>query len=91
MIQNVLRTLGGIANYGTLTVTRSALLHNRAGVLGGGVANFGSATITDSRFISNTADGRGGALYSDSGLLVITRSLFMSISTIFRPKPFPWA
>lgn len=50
---------GGIANYGTLTLTRSTISHNRAGSAGG-MYNNGHATLIESTVSDNTASNGGG-------------------------------
>jgi hypothetical protein len=72
---------GGIANFGTLTVTNSTFSGNGVcGGPGGAIYNEGTLTITDSSFAYNYAgpcEGwtTGGAIYND-GTLTITNSTF---------------
>src|SRR5205823_192585 len=52
---------GGIANYGTLTVTSSTLSGNSASSYnGGGIANYGTLTVTSSTLSGNSASYGGG-------------------------------
>jgi hypothetical protein len=62
---------GGIANYGTLTVTASTFRRNG---YGGGIANYGTLTVTASTFSGNFALD-GGGIYND-GTLIVTASTF---------------
>ena len=65
---------GGIANYGTLTVTNITLSGNTASSEGGGVSNGGILTVTDSTLSGNAVSfGNGGGIYND-GTLTVTDS-----------------
>ena len=58
---------GGIFNFGSLTLLRSALIGNSAGTDGGGVANVqGGLTLTNSTVAGNTA-ARGGGVFTNNG------------------------
>jgi len=60
---------GGIANFGTLTVSDSTITGNSAGVNGGGIANEsgGTATVSGSSFSNNSAGVNGGGIANESG------------------------
>jgi CSLREA domain-containing protein len=76
---------GGIFNYGTLTVTDSALSGNSASGSGegdgGGIFNYGTQTVTNSTFSGNSASGGtagvgdGGGI-ANYGTLIVTNSTF---------------
>ncbi len=64
---------GGIANYGTLTVTDSTITDNSfvgccVPFTGGGVFNSGTLTITESA-ISENSSAIGGGIYNDGALI----------------------
>lgn len=78
---------GAIANYaqGTLTVTKSQITRNSAGMkeggvsraFGGGIANFGEADLTKVEITRNSAQGgkaKGGGIAVRSGALSIVKS-----------------
>ena len=58
---------GGIANFGTLTVTQSLITDNTA-TAGGGIYNDGTLHVIDTTFSGNQA-GSGGGLYDVGGLV----------------------
>jgi PKD repeat protein len=60
---------GGVANNGTLTVTKSTISGNEA-LVGGGISNIGAVTIKNCSVSSNTARA-GGAIYNISGTITI--------------------
>jgi CSLREA domain-containing protein len=67
---------GGLANDGTLTVTRSTLSGNQSvtpGDGGGGAINSGALTLIESTVTANSALSAGGGLYN-SGTLLVLRS-----------------
>jgi hypothetical protein len=69
---------GGIANFGTMTVTGSTFSQNTADVSGGGgIFNFNPATLTvvDSTFSGNVAGGGGGAIENYSTLTITDSTL----------------
>lgn len=68
---------GGIYNSssGTLTVTGSTLVRNRAVDVGGGIANSGTLTVTGSTLAHNEAGGNGGGVFNNSSAtLTVTGS-----------------
>ncbi len=73
---------GGVANFGTLTVTNSTFSGNHAdgagGIGGGGIHNLsGTVTVTNSTLSGNTANGAagsGGGIRNFSGTLTVTNS-----------------
>ena len=65
---------GGIANYGTLTVTNCILSDNSA-ACGGGLSSTWALTITNSNFSGNSAS-YGGGIDIDSGTATLTSSTF---------------
>jgi hypothetical protein len=76
---------GGIYNAGAMTVERSTLLDNSAGLVGGGILNDtgGTATVTASTLSNNRAPS-GGAIYNGclvsvdgaGGVVTVTRGTF---------------
>ena len=66
---------GGIASYGTLTVTNSTFSGNSAQFVGGGIFSFGTLTVTNSTFAGNSAQLVGGGIFS-YGTLTVTNSTF---------------
>lgn len=65
---------GGIANFGTLTLTNCIVSGNTASLNGGGIYNTGAATLTDSTVTGNTALQNGGGIYNDDSSLTLTNS-----------------
>lgn len=61
---------GGIVNFGMLTVSNSALLHNT----GSGIFNDGTATVTGSTLSGNSSSG-GAGIWSDGTLTVNASTL----------------
>ena len=53
---------GGVANYGTATLTNCTISGNSAASLGGGVRNNGTATLTDCTLSGSSADVGGGVV-----------------------------
>ena len=64
---------GGLRNFGTMTITESAVEDNR-GTSGAGLINYGSLTIGRSTFSGNTASIFGGAIWQGAGTATITGS-----------------
>jgi hypothetical protein len=65
--------VGGIQNFGTLTVTNSTVSGNTADS-GGGIFDYGTLTLTNSTVSGNTASyNHGGGIFS-SGTLTVTNS-----------------
>src|SRR5262249_47231212 len=64
---------GGIANFGTLTVSYSSLAGNAAGSDGGAIANNGTLRVSYSSLAGNTAGSDGGAI-ANNGTLVVSNS-----------------
>jgi CSLREA domain-containing protein len=54
---------GGIINFGTLALTRCAVVGNSA-TFGGGIDNHGTLTLTNSRVAGNSATHRGGGIFN---------------------------
>lgn len=70
---------GGILNFGTLTLTNVALVHNISAELeGGGIWNRGVLTISGSTIVGNASGNGGGILNSHLGTLTITNSTVFS-------------
>jgi hypothetical protein len=70
---------GGIANFGTLTLTTSTVQGNHTGTsspLGGGIANegFGPLTLINSTVSGNTTQGLGGGIAGSATLINSTIS-----------------
>ncbi len=74
---------GGILNYGTLTVTNSAILNNRVFEgIGGGIANYGSLAIINSTLMNNNGIipfACGGV--ANSGSLIVSNSSLSNNTT----------
>ena len=66
---------GGIANFGTATITDTTISDNSAS-LAGGIFNNGTLTITGSNFAGDNAVKGGGIINSNSGSLQVTNSTF---------------
>jgi len=66
---------GGIANYGVLFVTDSALSDSTA-TSGGGIANYGLLTVDNSTLSDNTASANGGSIFNDNSSLTVSNSTF---------------
>ena len=72
---------GGISNYGTLTITDSAITSNQVYLVGGGISNDGTLAINNSTVSDNRAVGQhdgnpwgsGGGVVNN-GTLTITKS-----------------
>ncbi len=64
---------GGIANYGTMTVSASTFVGNRGGY-GGAIENEGSATIENSTFADNTGSNGGGIFTNVGATLTVMNS-----------------
>lgn len=66
---------GGILTFGTLTVKRSTLSDNSAGI-GGGIANEGGGTLTviNSTLSGNVAPVGGGGIWNDNGTVRVNKS-----------------
>ena len=79
-IQNGCTSLGGIAtdgggimNFGTMTITNSAVLDNQAFNNGGGIVNFNAtATITNTTIAGNLAGNNGGGILNGNGTVFVT-------------------
>jgi len=52
---------------GTSRITRTAVAHNHANVLGGGLANFGTTVLTGGRVVFNSAGDGGGISNAPNG------------------------
>jgi CSLREA domain-containing protein len=72
---------GGIANFGTLTVTGSTISGNTAGS-GGGIANFGTLTVTGSTISGNAASSGGGIENGSIGEVTPPGDLTVTNTTI---------
>ena len=74
---------GGIANFGTLTVTNSTILGNSADSrYGGGIySHRGTLTVTNS-IISNNSAQYGGGIYNFQGTVAITASVINDNSVL---------
>jgi len=68
---------GGILNFGTLTVTNSAITNNR-GPFGGGIANEGTLTVTNSVISRNFGDQTGGGITNYAGATVVVTNSTIS-------------
>lgn len=80
---------GGIANWGTLTVTDCAFTGNSAmwpgpgSVHGGALFNEGIALVSHSTFTDNVAQNGGGGIASLEGTLTVESSTFSDNSAFF--------
>jgi hypothetical protein len=75
VINNVTVTAGGgIANYGALSLTNSAISSNSA-PYGGGILNYGgNISLSYSTISDNIAIHSGGGIYNENGTVSITHS-----------------
>jgi len=75
---------GGISNFGTLTVTDSAIDNNSGGGIGGGIDNAGTLTVINSTIADNSGGyasaSSGGGIYN-SGTMTVTNSTIADNST----------
>ena len=55
---------GGIANFGTVTLTDSTVSNNMANAVGGGIYNEGPATLSNSTLSNNISNAAGGGIYN---------------------------
>ncbi len=71
---------GAVNNAGTLTVTNSAFLNNKASTANGGaISNLGTLTVNNTTFSLNAAGVNGGAIDSETGsTLTVNSSTFSS-------------
>lgn len=67
-------SLGGFANFGTLTLTNNTVSNN----LGRGIYNAGVLTLRNSTLSGNTTTGNGGGIYNSGGHLSIIDSSILS-------------
>ncbi len=76
LIENVASTGGGIANDGTLNITRSLIDSNTATTDGGALINSAgsSARITNST-ITGSAASSGGAIHNNGALLLVNNTI----------------
>ncbi len=76
LIENVASTGGGIANDGTLNITRSLIDSNTASTDGGALINSAgsSARITNST-ITGSAASSGGAIHNNGALLLVNNTI----------------
>jgi hypothetical protein len=78
---------GGIANFGTLTLSDTSVLSNSAVLgegfqgFGGGIANFGTLVLSRTSVLSNTAFLGGGI--HNSGTLSVTGSMLSENTALF--------
>ncbi len=73
---------GGIANYGTATVTNSTVSDNHGNTLytsGGGISNDGTLMLANSSISGNSVTANGGGIRND-GTATITNSTFFGNS-----------
>ena len=71
---------GGLANFGTATVSGSSFTSNSADIFGGGLVNErgGTATVSGSSFTSNSAFIGGGLDNERGGTATVSGSSFTS-------------
>ncbi len=75
---------GGIANYGTATVSSSTFASNSGYFGGGGIYNSNTLTVNSSTFTGNFADGAGGGgIYNTGTEVRVTNSTFTTNSGCF--------
>lgn len=58
---------GAINNYGTLNITDSAIVNNKAQDSGGGIYNNETLSLTNSTVSGNQANGKGAGIYNNGG------------------------
>lgn len=76
ILNNAGGTGGGIANEGTIYITRSLFASNMAGAQGGGVINSAGAVARISNStITGSSAGTGGAIYNDGSLLLVNNTI----------------
>ena len=75
---------GGIYNSGSLTVTNTTFVGNRADYAGGAIANYldGSLTVENSTFFDNAANTYGGGIDNYAGFVTIGNSTFANNAAI---------
>jgi len=73
---------GGIVNYGTLTITNSAITGHWSDFKGGAIFNAGTLTISDSNISGNSAGISGGAIFNDVGGTVQISNTTISQNTV---------
>jgi hypothetical protein len=83
---------GGIANFGTLTVSGCTVANNFVRGMdlgfGGGIYNQGTLTVTNSTIVGNTAigpptlGGDGGGIMNDAGPLTLVQGRWVRIPTV---------
>lgn len=65
---------GGIANNGTLSVTKSLIKSNKA-TLGGGLSSDGTLTMSQTTIVTNTASNGGGMVNRSGGIANVYQSM----------------
>src|SRR5262249_10238412 len=63
---------GGIANFGTLTLTGCTVSANSARSSGGGIFNFRTLTLIGCTVSANSARSSGGGIFNNGGTLTLT-------------------
>ena len=58
---------GAIVNYGTLNLTSSAIVNNKAQDAGGGISNIGTLSLTNVTVSGNQSHGKGAGIYNNGG------------------------
>lgn len=76
ILNNAGGTGGGIANEGTMYITRSLIASNMAGAQGGGVINSAGAVARISNStITGSSAATGGAIYNSGSLLLVNNTI----------------
>lgn len=58
---------GAIVNYGTLNITNSAIVNNKAQDAGGGIYNTGTLSLVNVTVSGNQSHGKGAGIYDNGG------------------------
>jgi hypothetical protein len=74
---------GGIANYGTLTLTNATVSGNNASSYGGGIANKATLTLTNDTISGNSVIGDGGGISNVDGTVMVSTTTFSGNMTKF--------
>ena len=83
---------GGIANFGSLTLSNSTVSGNTSGgpgVPGGGIVNYGTLTLSNSTVSGNTSSGPGGGIVNFGGTLIKLNKSTVSGNTPNDISPSP--
>lgn len=71
---------GGVANYGTATMSAGYVVSNNAVTLGGGIYNSGTITLSGGTVTTNHASKSGGGIYNQGSLAISDGEISLNTS-----------